>query len=72
MFDNIHEHSDDVSVCIGCGCDDLHACYDKTTGFGCSWVRLDREDGMGVCSECLGHVERWDNGDRSICTENIV
>jgi hypothetical protein len=51
-----------LATCIGCGCNDLHACPS-----GCSWLRLDREAGVGVCSECEGMVEKWDNGVRS-CT----
>jgi hypothetical protein len=45
-----------VSVCIGCGCDDLHACPR-----GCSWLRVDRDLGQGVCSECGHLVEDWDS-----------
>lgn len=46
-----------VSTCIGCGCDDLHACPG-----GCSWLRVDRERGQGVCSKCGHLVEDWDRG----------
>lgn len=53
-----------VATCIGCGCDDEHACADDGTGAPCSWVRLERNDKMGVCSACPDHVERWDLGDR--------
>ncbi len=62
------EQSDDdwVATCIGCGCDDLHACAEEDTGNPCSWVRLDRETQLGVCSVCQDHVERWDDGDREI------
>jgi hypothetical protein len=55
-----------VATCIGCGCDDLHACWDDETNGPCSWVRVDRRAGLGVCSVCPGHVERWDRGDRKI------
>ncbi|MHB1696561.1 MAG: hypothetical protein ACYCSQ_00420 [bacterium] len=50
-----------VATCVGCGCDDLHACPG-----GCSWLRLDRTAGVGVCSECEDMVEDWDNGERDI------
>jgi hypothetical protein len=46
--------------CIGCGCDDFHACPD-----GCSWLRVDYDEGKGVCSECEEHVEAWDRGDHT-------
>ena len=48
-----------VSVCIGCGCDDHHACRG-----GCWWLRVDRETGLGICSECGHLVEAWDRGER--------
>ncbi|MCL4525557.1 MAG: hypothetical protein M1492_03485 [Gammaproteobacteria bacterium] len=51
----------EAAFCIECGCDDYHAC-----AVGCSWVRLDREAGLGVCSECLHRVADWDLGDRSL------
>lgn len=53
-----------VATCIGCGCDDLHACSDEAVGGPCSWVRLDRVAGLGVCSACPEHVGRWDAGER--------
>jgi hypothetical protein len=80
---------DPIAVCIGCGCDDLHACLialpleegiersllglpvksTRAMTFadrGCSWLRLDRGAGLGVCSACPGSVERWDAGDRDL------
>lgn len=47
-----------VAQCIGCGCDDLHACPG-----GCSWFRVDYGARRGVCSCCPDHVDRWDAGD---------
>lgn len=47
------------AICIGCGCDDDHACEG-----GCSWLRIDPEQGAGVCSSCTQHVARWDDGDQ--------
>lgn len=55
------------AVCIGCGCDDNHACPD-----GCWWLRVDRADAKGVCSECEAHVEAWDRGDRTPHAEPIA
>lgn len=52
-----------MSVCIGCGCDEQHACLDPTTGQGCSWLRADPSDDLGVCSSCPEHVARFDAGD---------
>lgn len=49
-----------LATCIGCGCDDFHACEG-----GCYWLRVDRWDGKGVCSECLEHIDAWDRGDRT-------
>jgi len=53
-----------LPVCIGCGCDQLHAC-----DAGCYWVRIDKVAGAGVCSECPTHVGRFDAGDRKLSTE---
>ena len=49
-----------LATCIGCGCDDNHACED-----GCWWQRVDHKAGLGVCSECEDHAEAWDRGDRT-------
>jgi hypothetical protein len=54
-----------LATCIGCGCDDNHACFDREFCRGCYWIRLDRAEGKGVCSECEEHVEAWDRGDRT-------
>lgn len=53
-----------TAMCIECGCDDLHACAD-----GCSWLRIDQEAGLGVCSECGHRVSGWDRGDRVLGEE---
>lgn len=55
-----------ISTCIGCGCDDLHACIDEVMNQPCHWLRVDRNERIGVCSSCSSHVRRWDSGDRSI------
>ena len=48
-----------ISTCIGCGCDDLHACLDADTGYGCHWLRTNGT-GEGVCSECSHLTAAWD------------
>lgn len=53
-----------LATCIGCGCNDLCACEGETEP--CFWLRLDRKNGLGVCSECPDQVEEWDKGDREI------
>ena len=53
-----------VSYCIGCGCNDDYACNG-----GCSWIRLDRKAGLGVCSECGHWASGWDNGKRGFSPE---
>ena len=63
---------DPIAVCIGCGCDDLHACMTQPLPVAlarpepCHWLRVDRDAGLGVCSACPGSVERWDAGDRDL------
>jgi len=54
-----------ISVCIGCGCDDLHACHDPVAQCGCSWLRVDRRVGAGVCSCCSEKLAGWDSDDRA-------
>jgi hypothetical protein len=54
-----------VAICIGCGCDDDHACDDGLGG-GCSWLVVDRGRGLGVCSNCPTARGRWDRGDRKL------
>lgn len=53
-----------IAACIGCGCDDLHACEDTFSGDPCRWLRVDYKAGAGVCSECPDDVARFDAGDR--------
>ncbi len=50
-------NTDLKATCVGCGCTDDHACLDKNSK-PCSWLKVNRETGMGVCSCCptfLGH-----------------
>lgn len=56
-----------LASCIGCGCDDFHAC-----DFGCWWLRVDYGAGLGVCSECEDRVEAWDRGDRTSHAEPVA
>lgn len=56
----------DKAVCIGCGCDDFHACWDETAGQPCHWLKVDAEAGLGVCSVCTSQLPRWDTGDREL------
>jgi len=56
-----------AAVCIGCGCDDRHACRG-----GCWWLRVDYIAELGVCSECEAHVEAWDRGDRAPHAEPVA
>ena len=44
-----------IATCIGCGCDDLHACVDLF-GDPCHWLTVSYEDGTGVCSACPDHI----------------
>lgn len=48
-------------ICVGCGCDDDHACPPT-----CSWLRVDSDNEIGVCSSCSHLVEGWDRGEREI------
>lgn len=61
-----------VATCIGCGCDDYHACYDVKAGHSCYWLRPDRKSGLGVCSCCEYSVEAWDAGSRKINVAHVM
>ena len=52
---------DDAAACrcIGCGCDELHACV-NAFGEPCGWLRVDHVNGVGVCSQCVHLVDEWD------------
>lgn len=52
------------ATCIGCGCNDFHAC--QTEEGPCSWLEVDYTMGRGVCSNCEEYLERWNKGDRSL------
>lgn len=59
------ERKPSVAIRIKCGGDDPHGCAE-----GCSWLRLDRETGLGVCSACGSHrLADWDAGDRTLGME---
>lgn len=53
-----------VSICLHCGCDDLHACAG-----GCQWVRVDRDLGVGVCSSCADKVTAAHWAKRALIAE---
>ena len=42
----------DEAKCIGCGCTDNHACLGS-----CYWLVVDYKIGRGVCSNCPGLVD---------------
>lgn len=37
-----------LATCTACGCTDIKACP-----AGCTWIKLDREKGTGLCSSCF-------------------
>ncbi|HBN6266187.1 TPA: hypothetical protein L3N15_004168 [Vibrio parahaemolyticus] len=44
--------------CIGCGCSDSKACV--TDNGPCHWLKLDRKNGRGVCSNCSRRLNEWE------------
>lgn len=60
------EEATGIATCIGCGCNDLHACWDDAAGNPCSWLVVDRASERGVCSCCADHLERWHQGDQEV------
>jgi len=57
-----------VTTCLGCGCDDHHACHDGIAA-GCHWLALDVTTGMGICSACPELLARWNAGARYVLQE---
>lgn len=53
-----------IATCIGCGCDDHHACCGNDGA--CYWLTVDYAAGIGVCSCCQEQIARWHAGDRSM------
>jgi hypothetical protein len=43
------------ATCVGCGCTDSHACLDENHS-PCSWLKVNRKTGMGVCSSCAAFL----------------
>jgi hypothetical protein len=48
-----------IAKCIACGCNDHAACHDPFTDGPCSWLVVDRDKGLGVCSACPGALPKW-------------
>ncbi|RLM24741.1 hypothetical protein BIY29_08465 [Brenneria alni] len=40
-----------ITTCVVCGCDDNHACVNEFHEV-CYWLRVNRNTGLGVCSQC--------------------
>jgi len=53
-----------IASCIGCGCHDYHACADEVSGRPCSWLAVDYQAQLGVCSVCPSELSRWNAGYR--------
>lgn len=67
----------EIAFCVVCGCDDWHANRpDAGTGAACHWVRVDREESLGLCSVCAcsspDAVKCWDRGERTRTQQSCV
>lgn len=51
------------STCIGCGCTDSSPCLNS--GRPCHWLVVDREQGMGVCSQCGQFIDSFRDRQQS-------
>ena len=61
--------SEAVITCIGCGCDNEHACI-SIDDVPCFWIRVDQGAGLGVCSHCPDDAARWDDGNRRMFADD--
>jgi hypothetical protein len=60
------QHAVDVlnpSTCLACGCTDRRACPG-----GCSWLELDREIRIGLCSSCGDRRADWPQWRANVIT----
>ena len=48
-----------VATCIGCGCNDNQACAE-----GCTWLAVDRDERIGVCSNCPEQLAEFEGEQR--------
>lgn len=55
-----------IAHCIEFGCHDMAACYDEKADGPCSWLAVDRQAILGVCSACPDAMERWNAGDKTV------
>lgn len=54
-----------LNYCIGCGCDEAHACATDAARGLCWWMRFSARHRAGVCSYCEDQLEHWDGGGRT-------
>jgi hypothetical protein len=59
-----------LNCCIGCGCDEVHAC--EHGGTGCWWLRSNAEDHAGVCSRCEDLIEHWERGGHALLPQLVL
>ncbi|UFT95024.1 hypothetical protein [Pectobacterium carotovorum] len=45
-----------TTICVGCGCDDNNACVNEYHEV-CYWLRVNRNTGLGVCSQCAEFID---------------
>lgn len=53
--------------CIGCGRGELE-CFDHEKGHPSIWLTTEDTTGTGVCSVCVAHLKRFEEGERDIHT----
>lgn len=59
-----------VCQCIGCGCDDNHACADLL-GDPCGWLIKSNSGRLGVCTQCPLTFNAWRHGRRTFTPRAI-
>lgn len=59
-----------LNLCIGCGCDEAHAC--EHAGEPCKWLRFRAETRSGVCSACEDLVGHWDRGHHALLPQMVL
>lgn len=59
------------ACCIGCGCDETHACVSDQHQGPCWWMRFRHGSATGVCSYCADLRPHWDSGGHRLLPKLI-
>ena len=56
--------------CFACGCTETKAC--TSANENCHWLVIDNVLGLGVCSNCLEHIEHFEKHQKEIADLSLI